>query len=194
MFPTPKSLLTYLVLALLAVGSWWASEIFMPKDESPSKPLPGKVDYYSKALRRTVMDEAGQPKELLVADSLTHYENDNHSELSHPVMTLYSKEGGPPWIIEAESAMLPGEGDDVYLYGEVLIRREADKNGRTIRIETSNARVQPERQYAETDEFVRMLSPPDIMTGTGAQVFFGDDLKFTVLSNVRRKHDVQPKK
>lgn len=193
MFPSSKSLLTYFVLALLAVGSWWASEILMPKEEAPAKPRPGKVDYYSKNLRRTVMEEAGNPKELLVADSLTHFENDNHSELSHPVMTLYSKEGGPPWIIEAESAMLPGDGDDVYLYGEVLIRREADKNGRTIRIETSNARVQPERQYAETDEYVRLLSPPDIMTGTGAQVFFGDDLKFTVLSNVRRKHDVQPK-
>jgi lipopolysaccharide export system protein LptC len=189
--PTLKSLLTYLVLGLLVVGSWWAAERLMPKEESPAKSTPGKVDYYSKNIRRTVMDETGQPKELLLAETLTHYENDNHTELSRPVMTLYAKDGSPPWVIHADSALLPGQGDQIFLQGNVLVLRDADKNGRTIRIETTNARVQPDKNYAETDEFVRVLSPPDTLTGTGAQVWFGDDLKFTILSNVRRKHEVQ---
>lgn len=188
--PTLKSLFTYLVLGLLVLGSWWAAERLMPKDESPAKSAPGKVDYYSKNIRRTVMDETGQPKELLLAETLTHYENDNHTELSRPVMTLYAKKG-PPWVIHADSALLPGKGDEIFLQGNVLVRRDADKNGKTLRIETTNARVQPDKNYAETDEFVRVLSPPDTLTGTGAQVWFGDDLKFTILSNVRRKHEVQ---
>jgi lipopolysaccharide export system protein LptC len=186
-----KSFSSYLVLGLLALGSWWAAELLMPKDEASTKPSAGKIDYYSKGLRRTVMDENGQPKELLLADQLVHYENDNHSELARPVMTLFSKQG-PPWVIHAESALVPGEGDEIYLQGAVLIVRDADEKGRTIRIETHNARVQPDKQYAETDEFVRVLSPPDTLTGTGARVHFGDDLNFTVLSNVRRKHEVPP--
>lgn len=183
--PTLKSLATYLVLGLLALGSWWGVELLMPKEESPPKPTRGKVDYYSKDIRRAVMDETGRPKELLLAETLTHYENDNHTELSRPVMTLYSKQG-PPWIIHADSAMLPGEGETIYLQGEVLVEREADKNGKTMRIETSEARVQPDNKYAETDEYIRVLSEGDTLTGVGGKVWFGDNLKFTILSQARR--------
>ena len=182
---------SYLVLGILAAMSGWLAELLAPKDDTQSKPPPGRIDYYTKTLRRTVMDETGKPKELLLAEQLTHYDNDDHSELTRPVMTLFSK-NGPPWVIHAESARIPAESDEIYLYGEVLIVRESDEKGRTIRIETRNARVQPDRQYAETDEFVRVLSPPDTLTGTGAKVHFGDDLNFTVLSNVRRKHEAQP--
>ncbi|CAL1239575.1 LPS export ABC transporter periplasmic protein LptC [Candidatus Methylocalor cossyra] len=184
-----KSFLSYLVLGLLALGTWWAAEYLTPRDELPAKQVRGRVDYYSKKIRRWVMDETGRPKELLLADTLTHYENDDHSELEKPVMTLYSKQG-PPWVIHADSALVPGKGDQIFLYGNVLVLRDADKNGRTMRIETTNARVQPDAKYAETDEFVRVLSPPDTLTGTGGQVWFGDDLKVTIFSQVRRKHEV----
>lgn len=187
--PNLKSLSSYLVLGLLALGTWWAAEFLAPKEGSTPKPTPGRVDYYSKQIRRTVMDATGRPKELLVADTLTHYENDNHTDLDRPVLTLYTQEG-PPWVIHADTALLPGQGDEIFLNGAVLVLRDADATGRTIRIETRNARVRPNQNYAETDEFVRVLSPPDTLTGTGAQVWFGDDLKFNILSHVRRKHEV----
>ena len=185
-----RSSTTYLLLGLLALGSWWAAEILTPEEEAPPKLTPGKVDYYSENVRRTVLGDTGQPKELLLADRMVHFENDDRTELARPVMTLYGEQG-PPWVIRADSAVLPGGSDDVLLYGEVVITRSADKKGKTIRIETSNARVQPDRKFAETDEHVLMLSPPDVMTGTGARVWFGENLKFTVLEDVRRKHEVE---
>ena len=180
----------HLALAVLAVASWWGVEHFGPSRERPTQLTPGKVDYYSKGLRRMVLDDAGKPKELLIVDELVHYENDNRSELANPVMTLYVAKG-PPWVIHAESATVPGQGDEINLHGDVLVTRDADERGRTMRIETSNARVQPNRKYAETDEDITVLSPPDSMTGTGAQFSFGDNLHYQVMSNVRRTHEVQ---
>ena len=185
-----SALSRYLVLGLLALLSWWAAERFGPPIEKGKKLEPGKVDYYSKGLRRTVMDEAGKPKELLVAEELVHYEDDNRSELTKPVMTLYTQEG-PPWVIYAETATLPGDGEQIFLNGAVLVLRDANRDGRTMRIETSNARVQPDNNYAETDEDIRVISPPDYMTGTGAKLKFGDGIEYSVLANVRRRHDVQ---
>lgn len=185
-----SALSRYLVLGLLALLSWWAAERFGPPIEKGKKLEPGKVDYYSKGLRRTVMDEAGKPKELLVAEELVHYEDDNRSELTKPVMTLYTQEG-PPWVIYAETATLPGDGEQIFLNGTVLVLRDANQDGRTMRIETSNARVQPDNNYAETDEDIRVISPPDYMTGTGAKLKFGDGIEYSVLANVRRRHDVQ---
>jgi len=185
-----SALSRYLLLGLLALLSWWAAERFGPPIEKGKKLEPGKVDYYSKGLRRTVMDEAGKPKELLVAEELVHYEDDNRSELTKPVMTLYTQEG-PPWVIYAETATLPGDGEQIFLNGTVLVLRDANQDGRTMRIETSNARVQPDNNYAETDEDIRVISPPDYMTGTGAKLKFGDGIEYSVLANVRRRHDVQ---
>jgi lipopolysaccharide export system protein LptC len=181
--------LTYVILGILALASWWAAEVLMPREPPPPKLEAGKVDYYSKNIRRTLMDETGKPKEMLVAESLTHYENDNHTELRQSELTLYS-EGEAPWVIRADLAELPANTDDVFLYGNVVITRGADSSGRTVRIETTNARVQPGRKYAETDDYIQVLSPPDTMTGVGATVSFADELSFTVLSNVKRKHEV----
>lgn len=185
--PTFKTLATYLLLGLLALGSWWVAEYLSPKEFTAPKPTVGKIDYYSKNIRRTVMNEFGEPKELLLAETLIHYENDNHTELTRPVMTLYAKKG-QPWIIHADSALLPGEGDTIYLQGEVLVEREGgtDKGNRPIRIETTDARVQPNNDYAETDEYLRVLSEGDTMTGVGGKVWFGDSLKFNILSQARR--------
>jgi lipopolysaccharide export system protein LptC len=185
-----SSISRYLLMGLLTLASWWAAERFGPQIEPGKKLEPGKVDYYSKGLRRTVLDELGKPKEMLYAEELMHYEGENRTELTKPVFTLYTKEG-PPWVIESETATLPGEGDDILLHGEVLVQRDANKSGRTMRIETTNARVQPENNYAETDEDIRVISPPDYMSGTGAKMKFGDGIQYSVLANVRRKHEIQ---
>lgn len=176
------------LLVILALGSWWAVQRYGPPVEKGRKLAPGKVDYYSKGLHRLVMDDEGKPKELLLAEELVHYDEDNHSELTKPIMTLYVKDG-PPWVIHGETAILPGDGKQVFLNGEVLVLRDANKDGRTMRIETRNARVQPDNNYAETDEDIRVISPPDYMTGTGAKLKFGDNIEYSVLANVRRRHE-----
>ncbi len=178
------------LLILVAVSSWWLAETFGPSFEKAVKLKPGSVDYFAKHLQRTVFDPTGRLKEYLESEEMVHYDTDNRAELSTPVITLYVKEG-PPWVIHSESATIPGEGPDILLNGEVLVLRDADKNGRTMRIETRNVRAQPSNDYAETDEDIRVISPPDYMTGTGAKLKFGDGIQYSVLASVRRKHDVQ---
>lgn len=184
-----RSLVTYLALATLALSTWWLAGILTPSEESARSATHGTIDYYSKNLSRTLMDENGKPKQLLFAVDLIHYVDGDRSELAEPILTLYGKDG-PPWVIHSDHAVMPGDSDTIFLNGNVLILRERDENGRTLKIVTQNARVQPDNNYAETDEFIQVLSPPDELTGKGARVHFGDDLKVTILSDVRRKHEI----
>ncbi|HYE37903.1 LPS export ABC transporter periplasmic protein LptC [Methylocaldum sp.] len=184
-----RSLVTYLTLATLALLTWWLAGIFTPDEESQGPGTHGKIDYYSKNISRTLMDENGKPKQLLFAVNLTHYVDEDRTELAQPVLTLYGTDG-PPWVIHSDTAVMPAEGDTLFLNGNVLILRERDANNRTLKIVTQNARVQPDSNYAETSESIQVLSPPDELTGKGAQVHFGDDLKVTILSDVRRKHEI----
>lgn len=183
--------MTVVVLGIVSLVTWWVAKSLMPAEELPYKPPLGQIDYYSYNLRRVVMDETGQAKDQLEAEKLIHYEQDNRTELTHPKMTLYTKKG-PPWIIQAESANTMDNGEIVFLHGSVHVLRDADENGRAIHIETSEVRVKPDEQYAETDQWIQVASPPDTLTGVGAQVHFGDSLSYTVLSKVRRQHEYVP--
>jgi lipopolysaccharide export system protein LptC len=188
-----RNLLVYALLVVVAVGSGWIAEQLAPKDPVPTPREPGNIDYYSVNLLRTSTDEKGLPKNVLYAERLTHYKDDDHSELERPVLTIYSADS-PPWVIHGERGTVSSKGNELFLEGAVLVLRDADRNGRTVRAETSDVRIRPDEQYGETEDFVQIFSPPDELSGVGMQVHFGKALKVTVLSDVHRKHEVRPAK
>lgn len=187
-----RNLLVYAFLLIAVFGSGWLAEQLAPPSEPRIGKAPGQVDYYSRNIHRTTSDIDGKPLNVLDAEKLTHFQNDDHSELERPVLTLYSAEG-PPWVIHGERGTVASKGTDVFLEGSVLVLRDADRNGRTVRAETSNVRIKPDEEYGETEDFVQIFSPPDELSGIGMQAHFGKALRVTVLSSVRRKHEfLQP--
>jgi lipopolysaccharide export system protein LptC len=187
-----RSLLTYLILIAAVVGSFWVADKLAPPEEPREAKPPGEIDYYARNIRRFTADQQGRRRNVLEAEKLTHYHDDDHSELEHPVLTLFSSDG-PPWIIHGERGTVSSRSTDVFLEGPVLVTRTADRKGRTFRAETSNVHVKPDENYGETEDFVEIVSPPDELSGIGMQVHFGKNLKVTVLSSVRRKHEFPPK-
>lgn len=189
---TARGLFTYASLATVAVGTGWVAEKLAPPPELRESNPPGQVDYYSRNIHRFTSDISGKRINVLVAEKLTHYQNDDHSELENPVLTLFSTDG-PPWVIHGERGIVSSKSTDVFLEGPVLVLRDADRSGRTVRAETSNVRIKPDENYGETEDFVEIFSPPDELSGIGMQVHFGKALQVTVLSSVRRKHEFLPK-
>lgn len=189
-YGSPRRLLVYVVLLIIAGVTGWLAQRLTPPVEPVDPKAKGKVDYYSVNLLRTTADEAGKTKNVLYAEKLTHFENDDHSELEKPVMTIFAGDG-PPWVVHGEHGTVSSRGTEVFLKGPVLVLRDADQSGRTVRAETSNVKILPDENYGETNDFVQILSPPDELSGVGMQAHFGAAFKVTVLSAVRRKHDVQ---
>lgn len=183
-----RSLATRMLLVLLALASWWLAERLTPKDESAPKSADNsQVDYYSKNIRRTVLTPEGVPKEILLAEVMTHYKDDNRTEMENPVMVLYKKDG-EPWVIRSERSTSLAEGQAVLLRGKVLITRK-DSKGDELKIVTSNVKYTPDKDYAETQEHLLMLSKDDTTSATGAEVTFEPVLKVNLLADVRRKHE-----
>jgi lipopolysaccharide export system protein LptC len=185
----PKAFASKLILALLALGTWWLAETLRPNDMIETKTDSNQVDYYSKNITRAVLTSEGTLKEKLFAPLLTHYKNDDRTELDQPTQTLYKK-GEEPWIIHSAAGTLVSGGKEVLLHGDVLITRKNDK-GEELRIMTSNVKYIPDQDYAETSEHVLMLGPDDASSGTGAQVNFEPTLKINLLADVRRKHEIR---
>jgi lipopolysaccharide export system protein LptC len=185
----PKNLATYLLLVLLAAGSWWIAERLAPLDEKPQARDFGPVDYYSNGLRRTALDETGAPKETLVAKFMAHYKKGDRSEMEKPVMTLFKK-GEKPWIVASETGASLAGGETLLLNGAVEIARENER-GEKLRILTRDVKYLPDRDYAETAKPVRMFAPQDETSGVGAQIHFEPTLHIKLLADVRRKHEMR---
>ncbi|MCX7109069.1 MAG: LPS export ABC transporter periplasmic protein LptC [Proteobacteria bacterium] len=184
-----RAIASKLILVLLAGGTWWLAEKLTPKDIFQHNVGHDPVDYYSKNIHRTVLTAEGLPKEDLFAPLMTHYKDDDRTELDKPVQTLY-KEGGEPWVIHSDAGTLLSGGKAVLLRGDVLITRKNEK-GEELRIMTSNVKYIPDQEYAETAEHVLMLGPDDASSGTGAQVYFEPFLVINLLADVRRKHEIR---
>jgi lipopolysaccharide export system protein LptC len=183
-----RSIIVHTVLVLLGGVTWWLGEtLFPPEVSAPQNPA-GPVDYYSERIRRIDYDMNGKPEKLLVADLMTHFKNDDRTELEKPVMTLYRKDGSPPWIIDSDKAVTLSGSDVIYLQGNVLITKKNAK-GEQLKIITSNVKYTPPEHFAETNEDVLMLTQHDELNGTGMQAQLEPNLVLKILANVRRKHE-----
>lgn len=178
----------YLTLTSIALFSWGLVK-FVSVDETTQRVNPAhSADYFSKGYTKFEMNEHGKVKSKLIADSVTHYSDDNTSHTVNPVMFFYN-ETTPPWIIKAESGILSADGKDLLLNGKSVISRAKADGVKELIINTSNLRVKPETSYAETDEWAELLSPPNSTTGTGMKIVFSSPIHLELLANVKGKYE-----
>ena len=180
-----RNLLIGIVLALLAGLTWWlAGQQQRPAHRASGPGDAREIDYYLRDLDFTTFSEQGQPARRLQAPELRHYPDDDTTELDRPRLVIY-KDEGPPWRVRSETGWVSPDGERVHLRGEVVIEREAAPGVRPMHIVTRDVRVEPERDYAETDEPVTVTSREDRIDAVGMQAWLRDPGRIKFLSQVR---------
>lgn len=175
-------------LAALAAVSGWLADAFAPKQQAMQRRADHSPDSFSTGLTKTVMNEKGEPEHKLVADAMRHYSDDDTIELEGPVLTIFREEG-PPWIIKSEAGLVMPDGEEVILNGKVHINREAGEGVREMNIFTTDLKIKPKIEYAETDNYVEMIAPLDRLSGTGMRLMYAKPIQLTLLSKVRVKYE-----
>ena len=177
-----------LFLTVLAVLTWLMVESFGHKETTHLEVPPHSADFFSTGYTKIEMDEYGLTKNKLVADRMTHFSDDNTVEMDKPKMTFYSR-GIPSWAVRSETGLLSTDRKNLFLNGKVFIVRKEESGSRPMKVNTSNLRVKPEENYAETDDWAELITPADRVSGTGMKVFFKDPVYLELLSNVRSKYE-----
>ncbi|MGD1983730.1 MAG: LPS export ABC transporter periplasmic protein LptC [Chromatiaceae bacterium] len=178
----------HLVLALLVAGaallSWWLSEPPAETAERSARPDgPREVAYRVRGFEVVRMTPAGIPAHRLTAETLWHFIDDDTTELDTPHLTVFQNDE-PPWEIDAERAWVSSDGSLVLLSGEVIIDRAAGARSPPTTIVTRDLRVQPDQDYAETDEPVRVETDSDWLTAVGMRAWLRPPSRITFLSDV----------
>lgn len=185
-------LVTVIALALSA-GSFWAWQV-LTRDELPPPPRRHTPDYYLIDMVRHTMDRNGDLQNVLMADEVYHYPDDNSTELARPRMEIYNEDESP-WQVIAERGTLMANTDLVILHGRVEIFRVNDEGEREFEILTSELRVFPKIQYAETDNAATIKSFDSVTKTKGFRANFGQhrmELRERVRSRIER-HRIEKK-
>jgi lipopolysaccharide export system protein LptC len=177
------NLRTILIAALLLIflaASQWVAETSAPVDFDVPKES-HNADYFLEHFTNTIMDVDGMPYRRLSADRMLHFPDDDSTELSNPYLILFV-DNLPLWEIRSESGWLSGDGTLLLLNGPATLDRAASPAGEKLNIITSNLRLQPENNYAETDEPITVKSRGSTVKSVGMQAWFSQPSKIKFLN------------
>ena len=187
---TRSDLRIFMILAGIGLITWglarWNEERDVTIKISENSP-----DYFSSGYYKKEMDKEGLPKNELLADTMQHYKTDGSTHLTKPLMTLFnSTETAAPWRIQAENGIMAADGDNLQLIGHTTISREAFKKTKALTVNTSNLRVKLTTNYAETDDWGEIISPPNKTSGTGMELTFVSPIHLKFLSKVKGRYEL----
>jgi len=176
-------------LLLLAIGTWWLALTQEAEIETAKVKPAHKIDYYLKTFDSLGMTLNGDKKQRVRAKYMQHFIDDDSTELTQPVITMYSPEK-PNLHIVSETGYISSDGELMLLNGAVNIKRDALADIAPIEIDTHNLRVQLKDDYAETDEFVKIKSGNSTVEGTGLRAHFRAPINIKILKDVQGTYDI----
>lgn len=179
-------------LAVLAFGifSFWLLQDLERSERAERAPQLHEPDYTLDYMVRKTTDESGQLKNILRADHVEHFPDDDSTELASPHLEIYNGPG-EPWHVVAERGWISSGNDVVLLHGEVEIWRLGAGGRRSYEVLTTELRVLPREQYAETDNPTIIVGPSTVTHSKGMRANFSHS-RLELVNRVRSRYEPQP--
>ena len=184
-----RSFLIFGVLAvLLAAAGYWniSPESFM--DQPVTSVDESAIDFYAINAHSVQYLPDGKLQYEMTADKVEHLKATDVTLLTTPDLqmfrgTLY------PWHIQSKQGEVSPGGTQVELIDSVRVARTDDKNRTTI-ITSSRMTVFPQKQYAQTEQAVRIDGAGGVTTAKGMKAYLKDG-RMDLLSNVRGQYEAR---
>ena len=181
------ALLGVIAALLVAIGYWNVSpESFLDKpvaqvDESA-------IDYYAINAHSVQFLPDGKLQYEMTADKVEHLKASEVTLLTTPDLNMY-RGTAYPWHVQSTRGEVNPDGTEVELIDSVRVARTDDKNRDTV-ITSSRMTVFPQKQYAQTEQDVRIDGAGGVSTGKGMKAYLKES-RIHLLSNVRGQYDAR---
>lgn len=177
------------VLLIVAYGNWLVKTFQTTTGMGPRE-VRHEPDFFIEDVISTMMDAEGKPLYRLQATVIKHYPDDKSLALQAPRLEYYRQQL-PPWTAKSEAGRVYDEGRQVFLDGEVTMRRPAEGNQPATELHTKDLIVLPEDDYAETTASVNIISGKSQLKGTGMRLYL-DEGRLELLANGEGIYANQP--
>jgi lipopolysaccharide export system protein LptC len=161
--------LLVMFIGLCTLMSYWVLEMVRSKNDSGTKTISDRPDYFIENFDFIKILPDGQNKYRIVGTKLVHYPNDNHADVTSPVLT--SMDPTRPVTVRAHRGTIKNIGNktknEVHLFEKVVLTRAKTDTAEPLQLDTEYMMAYPDQNRMETDLPVAILSGDIITTGTG---------------------------
>jgi lipopolysaccharide export system protein LptC len=138
------------------------------EDEAPQALRRHDPDYFVTNFTTTTYNRDGAVETVMSAASMVHYPDDDTTELVAP-RVLQSKPQQPRFSVRAERGQLSRDGDEVFLYDNVVLVRDASAEAPEARMTTEFLHVLRDRSLVRTDRPVKIVEGSRSLQGRGME-------------------------
>jgi len=184
-----RNIALFLVIAalLVAVGYWNVSpERFL--EEPAAQVDESAIDYYAINAHSVQFLPDGKLQYEMTADKVEHLKASEVTLVTKPDLHMY-RGTQYPWHVQSLRAEVNPDGTEVELIDQVRVARTDEKQRDTI-ITSSRMTVFPQKQYAQTEQAVRIDGAGGTTTGKGMKAYLKEG-KMDLLSNVRGQYEAR---
>ncbi|UUQ63214.1 LPS export ABC transporter periplasmic protein LptC [Pseudomonas fuscovaginae UPB0736] len=182
-----RNILLFGVIAALfaAVGYWNISpERFLEQNAAPVDNT--AIDYYAINAHSIQYMPDGKIQYDMTGDKVEHLKVSDVTLVTKPDLQIY-RGTAFPWHVQSERAEVNPDGTEVELIDSVRVAR-TDEKQRNVLITTTRMTVFPQKQYAQTEQAVRIDGPNGVTTGKGMKAYL-EESRMHLLSNVRGQYE-----
>jgi lipopolysaccharide export system protein LptC len=140
-------------------------------------------DYLVVNFTTTTYNRDGAAESVLSASKMVHYPDDDTTELVAP-RVVTTKPAQPRMTVRADRGQLSRDGEDVFLYDNVVLDREAGAGRTAARLTTEFLHVVRDRSLVRTDRQVRIVEETRALSGKGME-YSNETQHFTLNADVR---------
>ena len=156
-----------MLMLALALLTFWLERTVREEAVHPSLRR-HDPDYVIDKFRRVSYDASGAIESTLSARKMVHYPDDDSTELSDP-RVVETKRDKPRTTISALRGALSQNGEEIFLYDEVRLLREATRARPEVRIETDALHFVRPRSLVRSESDVRVLEDRRTLSGRGLE-------------------------
>ncbi|MDX1519198.1 MAG: LPS export ABC transporter periplasmic protein LptC [Gammaproteobacteria bacterium] len=173
------------ILLVLAGTSAWLLHLISSGSPESAGIISYEPDFYIKRFTTTEMNTDGSLKNRLHADYMAHYPDNDTSELVNPRLEVFQQDRNPLNIV-ADKGWVTSGNEVILLTGKVNMWQDDQSGNRKMEINTTDVRILPEQEYAETDNEATFINSDTVTTATGVRAYFKEE-RIVLLDNVHTR-------
>ena len=175
------------VLLIVAAGYWNINPDSFSNVPQASG-VDNAIDFYAQNTHSLQYLPDGRLQSEMTSERLEHVQSSDVTLLTEPRMDLY-RGTQYPWKVRSARGEVGPEGDEVELIDQVRVERQ-DAKGRQTILTTSRMTVFPQKEYAQTQQAVKIEAANGVTTAQGMKAYLKDG-KMLLQSNVRGQHAIR---
>ena len=151
----------------LALLSFWLERTARIEQGHPSLRR-HDPDYIVHNFKVVGYGQKGEAESMLSARKMVHFPDDDSTELLAP-RSVQSKPGEAPMTLTAERGALSQDGEDTFLYDNVLLVRNATPQQPEMQMQTHFLHIVRARSLVRTDREIAIREEGRYLTGRGME-------------------------